>query len=162
MRHYRKILVLFTLALLMIAALGCSNFGYENGMVTVDVTLGVDTLNKIVDNVGIDSDDFVGKIEQIGLLEPNIMRITGDFKLLGKENKGSVDFSITEGANGVKVDVISSTIPGVDENSKGVSAFTNALEGALNAFANKDGKGGITDIKVKDEQLVFTLSMKVQ
>lgn len=164
MKRYRNILILMSLALVTIAALGCSNFGYENGVVTVDVTLGVDTLNKIVDNVGIDSDDFVGKVERIELIEPNIMRITGDFKLLGTAKNGSIDFAITTGKDGVHVDVVKSTIPGVDGNTPAVKTFSKALGKALSAFAaeNSDSKGGITDINVKDGQLVFTLSLKVQ
>lgn len=162
MKRYKQIPIFLALALVMLTALGCSNFGYKNGVVTADVSLGVTALNKIIDNVGIDSDKFVGKIEQVELIEPNIMRITGDFRLLGKEKKGSVDFAITTGEDGVKVDVVKSTIPGVDGNSKGVSAFTNALEGALNAFASKDGKGGVTDVKVQDGELVFSVSLKVK
>ena len=164
MKHTKRMIVFLALALLVLAALGCSNFGYEDGAVTVDVTLSADTLNKIVDNIGIEGDDFVGKIEQIELIEPNIMRITGDFKLLGKEKKGSIDFAITTGDGDVKVDVVSSTMPGVDGDTPAVKTFSNALGKALSAFAMKDndGKGGITDIKVKDGQLVFTLSLKVK
>jgi len=164
MKHYRNILMLICLTLLMLAALGCSNLGYKNGAVTVDVTLGVDALNKIVHNVGIDGNNFVGKIERVELIEPDIMRITGDFKLFGNAKSGSIDFAITTGQNGVSVDVVKSTIPGVDGNTPAVKTFSKALGKALSAFAadNSDSKGGITDIKVKDGQLVFTLSLKVK
>ncbi len=164
MRHKRQILIFLTLALLMLAALGCSNLGYENGVVTADVTLSADSLNKIIDNIGVEGDNFVGKIEQVELIEPNIMRITGDFKLLGNEKKGSIDFAITTGKDGVNVDAVQSTIPGVDGNTPAVKTFSNALSNALSAFATKsnDGKGGITAIKVKNGELVFTLGVKVK
>ncbi len=164
MRHKRQILIFLTLALLMLAALGCSNLGYENGVVTADVTLSADSLNKIIDNIGVEGDNFVGKIEQVELIEPNIMRITGDFKLLGNEKKGSIDFAITTGKDGVNVDAVQSTIPGVDGNTPAVKTFSNALSNALSAFAtkNNDGKGGITAIKVKNGELIFTLGVKVK
>ena len=163
MKHYSKMLIFGILALLVIAASGCSNLGYENGVVTIDVTLSADKLNKMVDSIKIDNDNFVGKIERIDLLEPNIMRISGDFKLLGKERKGSIDFAITRGEAGVQVDAVSSTIAGVDANTPVVRAFSNALASTLNAFAakNSDG-GGITDIKVKDDALVITVGVKVK
>ncbi len=164
MNHLRDALIVLALSLLMMAALGCSNFNYKNGAVMVDVKMSADSLNKIVDNVGLESDDFVGKIEKIELIEPNIMRITGDFKLLGKEKKGSIDFAITTDGGDVKVDVVDSTMPGVDGETPAIKSFSNALSKALSAFAaeGKDSKGGITDIKVKDGQLVFTLSLKVK
>ncbi len=164
MKHARHLMIFLALTLLMIAASGCGNLGYENGVVSVDVTLSAETLNRIVDNVGIESDDFVGKIEKIELIEPNIMRITGDFKLLGKERKGSIDFAIETGQDGVQVNAVNSTIPGMDGDSPAIQAFSNALAKALGAFAaeNGDEKAGVTDIKVKDGQLVLTLSLKVK
>ncbi len=162
MRQFRLLLSVLILALLMSTVLGCSNLGYHNGVVTMDVTLSADALNKIVDKVGIDSDGFVGKIEKVELIEPNILRITGDFKLLGKENKGSVDFALTLGNEGVQVDAVHSTIPGVDGNTPVVKTFSNALASALNAFVVENSDGGITDLKVKDGSLVITVGVKVK
>ncbi len=161
MKHKRHLAILLILALLMLGALACSNFGYNDGVVTADVTVSAASLNKIVESVRVESDNFVGKVESVDLIEPNIMRVTGEFKILDKDQKGSVDFAITTGQDGVQVDAVGSTMAGVDGNSKGVRAFTSALETALNIFASKDGGGGITAVQVKEGQLVFTVSVKV-
>jgi len=162
MKQCRNMLFVVSLALLTLLALGCSNVGYNNGVVTTDVTVSAVAMNKIVDNARIDSDSFVGKVEQIDFIEPNIMRVTGEFKMLGKDQKGSVDFAITTGDGRVQVDAVNSTIAGVDGNSKVVRTFSNALESALNVFASKDGKGGVTDVKVADGKLVLTVAVKIK
>ena len=157
------ILVLILVALLAVVT-GCSNFGFSNGAITMDVSLNAGTLNNIVTSVGVDSDNFVGKIDKIELIEPNILRITAEYKLLGKEQKGSIDFAISSGDNGVQVDVVNSTIPGLDNNSPAIKKFNDALGNALGAFAAKEKEGatGITDIKVQDGKLVLTISVKVK
>ncbi len=164
MKLARCWMIFLTLTLLVIAASGCGNLGYENGVVSVDMTLSAETLNGIVDSVGLESNGFVGKIEKIELIEPNIMRITGNFKLLGKEKKGGIDFAIETGRDGVWVNAVNSTIPGVTGDTPAVKTFSNALARALGAFVaqNGDKKAGVTDIKVKNGRLVFTLSLKVK
>jgi hypothetical protein len=163
-KYTRNLTILLTLAVLLLVSLGCSNFGFQDGAITMDVTLNADTLNKIVSSVGIDSDNFVGKVQKIELVEPNIMRVTGEYKLLNEEKSGTIDFAITKGDNGVQVNVVDSTIPGLDENSPAVKSFNDTLGTALNAFASEKNQGatGITDIKVKDGKLVLTLSVKVK
>ena len=163
-RFTRYTILLLILTTLLVAVTGCSNFGFSDGAITMDVSLNADTLNNIVTSVGVDSDNVVGKIDKIELIEPNILRITAEYKLMGKEQNGSIDFAITSGDNGVQVNVVNSTIPGLDNDSPAIKRFNNALGNALGAFAAKEKEGatGVTDIKVKDGKLVFTISVKVK
>jgi hypothetical protein len=165
MKHMtRNAILLLTLTILLLAALGCSNLGFQDGAITVDVTLNASTLNNLVGKVGVDNGNIVGKIEKIELIEPNIMRITAEYKLGEKTESGSIDFAITTGGDGVKVEAVNSTLPGLEKDSPAVQRFNTALGNALGAFAaEKDERAaGITDIKVKDGSLVFTLSVKVK
>ncbi len=165
MKPTRHLSLFLALALLMLATLGCSNFGYENGTVTMDISLSADSLNKIIGGLSLDEESFVGKIDTIEFVEPNIMRITGEFRLKGgNKASGSVDFAFDVTQDGFRVSVVDSSVPGLNQDSVLIKTFNRALEKALGAFVMKDsqGRGGITDVKVKDDQLVFTVSVNVQ
>ncbi len=163
-KHLRLSLLLFTLAMLLLAVTACSNLNFSNGAISVDVTLSASTLNNIVSKVGVDNDNFVGKIEKIELIEPNIMRVTADYKLGNKAESGSIDFAISSGDDGVHVEAVNSTMAGLQTDSPVIKRFNAALGNALGAFAaeKNDRSAGITDIKVKDGELVITLSLKVK
>lgn len=165
MKLTRRLLPFLALALLMLAALGCSNLGYKNGTVTMDISLSADKLNKIIDGLSLDEESFVGKVDSIEFIEPNIMRITGEFRLKGgNKASGSVDFAFDVTEGGFHVSVVDSTVPGLNQDSVVIKTFNKALEKALGAFVMEDsqGRGGITDVKVEDDELVFTVSVKLQ
>ena len=166
MKKYTIIISLMALLLLLLAA-GCSNFGFQNGMITADITLSAETITGIIDSLSLDKDSFVGRIDDISFIEPNIMRITGEFRTDvkgGEKAAGTVDFAFDVGEDGVSVKIVNSTIPNLDVDSPKVQSFNNSLANALGNFANANSekKGGITDIKVKDDALVITIGVKVK
>lgn len=164
-KQIRPLILLLMLFVLLLMVSGCSNFGFKNGMVTADITLSAETLTGIVDSLSLDNDSFVGRIDDIEFIEPNIMRITGEFRLKGSEKQsGSIDFAFDVTDDGLSVKVVNSTVPNLDTNSQPVQSFNQSLANALGNFAsaNSEKKGGITDIKVKDDALVITVGVKVR
>ena len=164
MKRFKQHRLLFVLALLMLMAVGCSNLGYQNGTVSLDVKLSANNLNTLVAKASDDEDSFIGKDNKIELIEPNLMRISGDFHLgEGKRASGTVDFAITSTESGPSIQVVASDVPGLDVNGAVVRAFNKTLAAALGeAASSKHEGGGITDIKVKDGKLVISVAMKVK
>lgn len=165
MKNDGRRLLILTLLALMLAVVGCSNVGYQNGVVSVDVKLGVDALNQIVSNIGGEDSHFIGKIEKIELIEPNQMRITGDFKLeSGDVQPGVIVFEFSSHDGKLGVQVVSMDVSGLSLDSGIIQSFNNALGNALGneAADQSQSKGGISDVQVKDGKLVITVAIKLK
>ena len=164
MKSTKQSVLLVILVLLMLAAVGCSNFGYQDGKVSMDIKLGADNLNKLVARASEGENSFIGKDNKIELVEPNLMRISGDFHLgEGQRASGTVDFAITSTENGANIQIVESNVPGLDVDGPVVNTFNKALGGALSeAASTKNDGAGITGIQVKDGKLVISVTMKVK
>ena len=165
MNHLKPLIIVLILMMLALTALGCSNLGYQNGVVSIDLSLNIGKLNSIVSGIGGKDSDFIGKIDKIELIEPNIMRITGDFRLeSGKVEPGSIDFAFAARNGALAVQVEQVDVSGLSLDSPVIKKFNDTLGKAFNAeVANSnENQSGVSDVKVKDNKLVITVKIKVK
>jgi len=165
MNQFKPLIIVLILSTLALAALGCSNFGYKNGVASIDLSLNIGKLNSIVSGIGGNDSDFIGKIDKIELIAPNVMRITGDFRLEeGKVEPGSIDFAFTAHNGVLAVQVVQVNLSGLSLDSGIVQSFNSALGNALGneAADQSQGKGGVTNVQVRDNKLVITVAIKVK
>jgi len=165
MKHLTTLIIVLIVTVLAMTALSCSNFSYQNGTASIDLSLNISKLNSIVSGIGGKDSDFIGKIDKIELIEPNIMRITGDFRMEnGKVEPGSIDFAFAARNGALAVQVVQVDISGLSLDSPVIIKFNDTLGKAFNVeVANSNNnQSGVSDVQVKNNKLVISVKIRVK
>jgi hypothetical protein len=89
------------------------------------------------------------------LIEPNIMRVAG---ATADGTSGTYDLTIDVVDEAIKIEVIAVDVPGVTLEDPRVQAANDELEQAfLNSARDDGGEGGVAEVAVVADELVFTI-----
>lgn len=154
---------LFLFSLLLVLALATTACGLmtvstEGGELTITVNLSESQANRLISNVFTtnDGDDFLfTEISSVDLIEPNIMRIAG---ATADGVSGTYDLTIDVVDEAIKIEVVAVDVPGVTLDDPRVQAANDELEQAfLNSARDDGGEGGVAEVAVVADELVFTI-----
>lgn len=140
------------------AACGIMSFSTEGGELTISVNVSESQANRLISNVFTtnDGDDFLfTEITGVDLIEPNIMRVSG---ATADGASGTYDLTIDVVDEAIKIEVIAVDVPGVSMDDPRVQAANDELEQAFLDSARDDGgEGGVAEVAVVGDELVFTI-----
>lgn len=160
MNAKRLFLASLILALaLATSACGIMSVSTEGGELTINVNLSEDQVNGIIGravrNANTDDDFLLKEVSGIDLMEPNIIRVSGTTP---EGAPGSYDMTIDAVDEALQLAVVAVDAPGVTLDDPRVQAANDDLAAAfLESARSGNGEGGITDVAVVGDELVFTI-----
>lgn len=159
MNAKRMLLVTLLLLLSLVStACGIMSVSTEGGELTITVNVSESQANRLISNVFTtnDGDDFLfTEITSVDLIEPNIMRVAG---ATADGTAGTYDLTIDVVDEAIKIEVIAVDVPGVTMEDPRVQAANDELEQAFLDSARDDGgEGGVAEVAVVADELVFTI-----
>ncbi len=156
-----KRLLLASLMLVMAlatSACGTTSFSTEGGELTISVNLSEDQVNGLVGriiNSDTDDDFLFEDVSRVDLIEPNLIRAFGTTV---EGTSGSYDTTIDAVDEALQLEVVAVDIPGVTMEDPRVQAANDELAQAFLDSARSDGEGGgMADVAVVDDELIFTI-----
>jgi hypothetical protein len=138
-------------------ACGITSVRTEGGELTISVNLSEDQVNGIYDRVitaDIDDDFLFEEVSSIDLLEPNIIRAFGT---TADGASGSYDVTIDAVDEALQLEVVAVDIPGVTMDDPRVEAANDELAQAFLDSASSGDDGGVAEVAVVNEELIFTV-----
>lgn len=142
---------------LVSTACGIASVSTEGGELTIIVNVSESQANRLIDNVftSNDGDDYLfTQITGVDLIEPDIMRVSGT---TADGASGTYDLTIGVVDEAIKIEVVAVDVPGVTMDDPRVQAANDELERAFLENASSDGGGGVTNVAVVGDELVFTI-----
>lgn len=143
---------------LVLTACGMMSVSTEGGELTISVNVSETQVNRIIGNVfRTDSqDEFLFEdVSSVDLMEPNVMRVFGT---TAEGASGSYDMTIAAEDESIKLEVIAVDVPGVTMDDPRIQAANDELAEAFLNNARSDGEdGGVTEVSVVADELVFTI-----
>jgi len=142
---------------LVSTACGIASVSTEGGELTITVNVSESQANRLIDNVftSNDGDDYLfTQITGVDLIEPDIMRVSGT---TADGASGTYDLTIGVVDEAIKIEVVAVDVPGVTMDDPRVQAANDELERAFLENASSDGGGGVTNVAVVGDELVFTI-----
>jgi hypothetical protein len=159
MNTKRLLLASLILALaLATAACGITSVSTEGGELTISVNLSESQVNGLIGTVFRDNtnDDFLlEEVTGVDLIEPNLMRVSGT---TADGARGSYDMTIEAADEALRLEVVAVDVPGVTLGDPRVQAANDELAAAfLDSARSDEGDGGVAEVAVVDDELVFTI-----
>lgn len=142
---------------LVSTACGITSVSTEGGELTMSVNLSESQTNRLIDTVftNNDGDDYLfTEITGVDLVEPNIMRVSGT---TADGASGTYDLTIGVVDEAIEIEVVAVDVPGVTMDDPRVQAANDELERAFLQNASSESDGGVTEIAVVGDELVFTI-----
>jgi hypothetical protein len=155
-----KRLLLVGLFLTLVAATAACGMSVstEGGELTITVAMSEDRVNGLMTGVidGNTDDDFLlAEVTSVDLIEPNIIRVAG---VTHDGAAGSYDLTIAAVDETIRLEVVAVDAPGVTLEDPRIQAVNDELTEAFLADARAEGgDGGVTEVAVVDDELVFTI-----
>jgi hypothetical protein len=154
----RLLLVGLFLALVAATAACGMSVSTEDGELTITVAMSEDRVNGLMTGV-IDSntdDDFLlAEVTSVDLIEPNIIRVAG---VTHDGAAGSYDMTIAAVDETIRLEVVAVDAPGVTLDDPRIQAVNDELAQAFLADASAEsGGGGLSEVAVVDDELIFTI-----
>lgn len=158
MNAKRFLIAVLILALALVsAACGMTSFSTEGGELAITVNLSASRINRLMNNVYMsnDGDEFLfTEITDVALVEPNVLRVSGS---TADGATGTYDMTIGVVDEAIKLEVVAVDVPGVTMDDPRVQAANDELEQAFLDGARSEGDGGVTNVAVVGDELVFTI-----
>lgn len=150
-----SLLLVLSLAL---TACGIMSVSTEDGELTISVNVSETQANRIVSNAigGDKEDDFLfDDVTSVDLMEPNVIRIFGT---TADGVSGSYDMTIGVVDEAIRLEVVAVDVPGITLDDPRVQSANDELAKAFLDSARTDNEaGGVTEVAVVGDELVFTI-----
>jgi hypothetical protein len=159
MNAKRLLLACLILALaLATSACGITSLSTEGGELAISVNLSEDQVNTLFGTVfrnNTDDDFLFEEISSIDLIEPNVIRAFGT---TSDGASGSYDVTIDVVDEALRLEVVAVDVPGITLDDPRVQAANDELAAAFLESARSEGEdGGVAEVAVVDDELVFTI-----
>jgi hypothetical protein len=159
----RLLLASLILALgLATSACGITSVSTEGGELTLSVNLSENRVNDIIGRIinSDDGDDFLFEdVSSVDLIEPNLIRVFGT---TAEGTSGSYDLTIEAVDETLQLEVVAVDISGVTMEDPRVQAANDELAQAFLESASSEGEGGVTEVAVVDDELIFTIQAPLE
>ncbi|PKO07723.1 MAG: hypothetical protein CVU41_00685 [Chloroflexi bacterium HGW-Chloroflexi-3] len=156
------------IALLMLTTLAC-NLGFQNGNITLTITLKRDNLMQLINSAqgiaGTVSDtDLIIEVQDVQFIEPDKVRLTGFYGLPNATRvNGEIELTFSVDNDQPKVEISWVNIPGLDLASDFVKNINEKLSGLLRDQIAQSGENAlIKAIYVKDEAVKIDVEVPVR
>jgi hypothetical protein len=166
----RTWLQVVALATMLVLFAGCSigNLGFginiDDGQLTATVRIGQEAVNKLIDRAGesvkVDDDDFLKELYGIDFVEPDTIRIDGEYQLAdGSISRGVIDVEVQALAGLIKLRVTDVNVAGLTLNSPAISELNEELAREFARDVGRHGYSGdgIADVTVTNDALEVTV-----
>lgn len=157
-----RLLAMVLSVLLLLSTTACDIIQFNDGVVTVNVGISESTVNSIIDRTlasGQDTgNDFLfQQITGVDLIEPNTVRVFGNFDQNGAPVVGSYDLTVATTDGRLQMQVARVDVPGVGVDDPRVQAANSALARAFQQQAQGEADGRFTSVQVIDGELRFSI-----
>lgn len=156
------------IALLMLTTLAC-NLGFQNGNITLTITLKRDNLLQLINSAqglaGTVSDtDLMIEVQDVQFIEPDKVRLTGFYGLPNSTRvTGEIELTFSVENDQPKVEITWVNIPGLDLASDFVKNINEKLSGLLRDQIAQSGENAlIKAIYVDDEAVKIDVEVPVR
>jgi len=156
------------IALLMLTTLAC-NLGFQNGNITLTITLKRDNLMQLINSAqgiaGTVSDtDLIIEVQDVQFIEPDKVRLIGFYGLPNSTRvAGEIELSFSVENDQPKVEITWVNIPGLDLASDFVKNINEKLSGLLRDQIAQSGENAlIKAIYVDDEAVKIDVEIPVR
>jgi hypothetical protein len=149
--------ILILVLALATSACGVTSIGREGDELTINVNLSEDQVNALFGTVfrnNTDDDFLFEDISSVDLIEPNVIRAFGE---TADGESGSYDVTIDVVDQALKLEVVAVDVPGVTLDDPRVQAANEELTQAFRESANSTDEGGVAEVGVVDDELIFTI-----
>lgn len=158
-----RLLVLLLSLFLLAGTTACNVIQINDGVVTVNVGISESTVNSIIErtlgatnNAG-GTDFLFTQITGVDLIEPDTVRVFGNFNRDGGVVTGSYDLAVASADGALQMQVASVDVPGVGIDDPRVQAANAALARAFQQQAATEADGRFASVQVVDGELRFSI-----
>ncbi len=157
-----RLLALVLGVFLLVGTTACDIIQVNDGVVTVNVGISESTVNAIIDRTlatgqETESDFLFQQITGVDLIEPDTVRVFGNFDENGSPVVGSYDLTVASADGRLQMQVARVDVPGVGVDDPRVQAANSALARAFQQQAQSESDGRFTSVQVADGELRFTI-----
>jgi hypothetical protein len=156
------------ITLIFLSTLAC-NLGFQNGNITLTITLKRDNLMQLINSAqgiaGTVSDsDLLIEVQDVQFIEPDKVRLTGFYELQNATRvSGEVQLTFSIENDQPKVEVTWVNIPGLDLASDFVKNINEKLSGLIRDQVGQSGENAlIKAIYVEDEAVKIDVEVPVR
>lgn len=161
MRQLRVFVVLA--AFLMVLGLpACNMVQINNGVVTINFGISEETVNSIIQRTlgagqTVESEFLFQEITGVDLVEPDTVRVFGNFRQNNEVVSGSYDLTVASADGRLLMRVASVDVPGIGVDDPRIVAANNALSRAFQDQAQSQADGRFTSVRVEEGELRFSI-----
>lgn len=155
------------ISILILTTLAC-NFGFQNGNITLTISLKRDNLMQLINGAqgiagSVSESELMIEVEDVQFIEPDRIRLTGFYGLPGSQRvNGEVELTFSIENDKPKVEVTWVNIPGLDLASDFVKDINEKLSGLLNEQIEQSGENAlIKAIYVTEDALKIDVEVPV-
>ena len=159
--------LIMLISLLILSTLAC-NFGFQDGKVTLTITLKKDNLMTLINSAqgiagSVSETELLIEVEDVQFIEPDKVRLTGYYGLPNSNRiNGEVELTFSVENEQPKVEVTWVNIPGLDLASDFVKNINEQLSGLIKDQIAQSGENAlIKAIYVEDEAVKIDVEVSV-
>ena len=159
--------LIMLISLLILSTLAC-NFGFQDGKVTLTITLKKDNLMTLINSAqgiagSVSETELLIEVEDVQFIEPDKVRLTGFYGLPNSNRiNGEVELTFSIENEQPKVEVTWVNIPGLDLASDFVKNINEQLSGLIKDQIAQSGENAlIKAIYVEDEAVKIDVEVSV-
>lgn len=153
----RKLLVL--LLVVAVALTACNAFSVEDGVLSFDVIVSQDVINRLVSDTARRATDrgdnvLFDDITNVELIEPNTIRVFGNGSQDGTAFSGSYDLEMHAESGALRLAVTAVDVPGISlDDPRLVAANADLTEAFSDQIVSEQGEGPISEVVIEDGAL---------
>jgi len=159
--------LLMLVGLIILSTLAC-NLGFQDGKITLTITLKRDNLLSIINSAqgvagSLSESELMIEVEDVQFIEPDKVRLTGFYGLPNQTRvNGEVELTFSVENEQPKVEVTWVNIPGLDLASDFVKQINEKLSGLIKDQVAQSGENAlIKAIYVQDEAVKIDVEVSV-
>ena len=159
--------LLMLVGLIILSTLAC-NLGFQDGKITLTITLKRDNLLSIINSAqgvagSLSESELMIEVEDVQFIEPDKVRLTGFYGLPNQTRvNGEVELTFSVENEQPKVEVTWVNIPGLDLASDFVKQINEKLSGLIKEQVAQSGENAlIKAIYVQDEAVKIDVEVSV-